>query len=241
MLPFKTPFNTDLTEYITVEFAVNSLSNSDIIKNQRGATLYIEDNSLKISTFSFDEGFLTSTIDTISSDDMICLIYEDYQKISIYINGVFKFNKKISPSGEIEVLSKLKYLRIFEYKLNQDDMLTVMPNRTIQSILLPQPLRKIGNIKDKFYWDEDKGHYCIEQNVSKELEVMASPNIIDLPHLNKKYSLDTYMPTTYLQCVDTTIQPSKLLLESDIVRYKPSALEANTDYTVQFECKEKSN
>ena len=68
-----------------------------------------------------------------------------------------------------------------------------------------------------------------------------TPTIIDLPHLNKKYSLDTYMPTTYLQCVDTTIQPSKLLLESDIVRYKPSALETNTDYTVQFECKEKSN
>ena len=110
-----------------------------------------------------------------------------------------------------------------------------------QSILLPQPLNKIGDIKDKFYWDEDKGHYCIEQNVSKELEVMASPNIIDLPHLNKKYSLDTYIPTTYLQCVDTTIQPSKLLLKSDIVRYKPSALETNTDYTVQFECKEKSD
>ena len=214
-----------------------------------------------------------------------------------------------------------------------------------QSILLPQPLNKIGEIKDKFYWDEDKGHYCIEQNfktkvinnvpyynynecvdvdncikfslfnniieyesvtigyagyeitsnhfvkglywtnipnsiylhnspsygqgkgliliVSKDklkeysfdglnellsrqpLEIIyqskLNPNIIDLPHLNKKYSLDTYMPTTYLQCVDTTIQPSKLLLESDIVRYKPSALETNTDYTVQFECKEKSN
>lgn len=108
-------------------------------------------------------------------------------------------------------------------------------------LLIPQQLNKIGDVADKLYWDEDKGHYCIEQNVTKELEVMASPNIIDLPYLNKKYSLDTYMPTTYLQCVDTTIQPSKLLLVSDIVRYKPSTLEISTDYTVQFECKEKSD
>ena len=225
--------------------------------------------------------------------------------------------------------------------------------QSTQSILLPQPLNKIGDIKDKFYWDDDKGHYCIEQNIykhevtevdswnlalfsdvrpnkymyhvqssiedynklktgvnteiyiasnkftnvppyyngkyaqdidgvefisksliwtnryglmwainSSKLEgsntnyakkylksklpfdmyfVLETPNIIDLPHLNRKYSLDTYMPTTYLQCVDTFIQPSKLLLESDIVRYKPSALETNTDYTVQFECKEKSD
>ena len=117
----------------------------------------------------------------------------------------------------------------------------ISPQYSTQSILLPQPLNKIGEIKDKFYWDEDKGHYCIEQNVSKELEVMASPNIIDLPHLNKKYSLDTYMPTTYLQCVDTTIQPSKLLLESDIVRYKPIFLDKNKEYQVKFDCKQKGN
>ena len=110
-----------------------------------------------------------------------------------------------------------------------------------QSILLPQPLNKIGAIKDKFYWDDDKGHYCIEQNIDENLEVLDTPNIIDLPHLNKKYSLDTYMPTTYLECSNSPVQPSKLLLESDLTRYKPSTLETNTDYTVQFECKEKSN
>ena len=37
---------------------------------------------------------------------------------------------------------------------------------TKQSILLPQPLNKIGDIKDRFYWDENKGHYCIEQNIT---------------------------------------------------------------------------
>ena len=205
---------------------------------------------------------------------------------------------------------------------------------SIQSILLPQPLNKIGDLKDKFYWDENKGHYCIEQNIcsihididmigsgvhkgdtvttlqgqislpkiykqyskgftTSSLQViphatygtlsgntcmlrndymfvfiqeselisidadgirqwfrdndttiyfeLATPQIIDLPHLNKKYSLDTYMPTTYLECTNSPMQPSRLLLESDTVRYKPSSLEADTDYTVQFECKEKSD
>lgn len=214
-----------------------------------------------------------------------------------------------------------------------------------QSILLPQPLNKIGEIKDKFYWDDNKGHYCIEQNILKvtydgssdedwiymyagvwegeltsvfrcenkienlnafayknnikcssfrwkkiqdawnpndgyDTEMITNesdkpvirlnkdklsnvsvdglreylnehpfdlycqltiPDIIDLPHLNKKYSLDTYMPTTYLECTNSPMQPSRLLLESDTVRYKPSALETDTDYTIQFECKEKSD
>lgn len=199
---------------------------------------------------------------------------------------------------------------------------------TTQSILLPQPLNKIGDIKDKFYWDDDKGHYCIEQKFSQEkanglnwiifnqnddfiyfrsnqlsnnfkhsdkglcnkltcyqqyslsamskeglslrgntMDIVLSktrgilsieqlkafindlfviweleiPQIIDLPHLNKKYSLDTYMPTTYLECTNNPMQPSRLLLESDTVRYKPSVLETDTDYTIQFECKEKSD
>lgn len=211
-----------------------------------------------------------------------------------------------------------------------------------QSILLPQPLNKIGEIKDKFYWDDNKGYYCIEENAPKiylhtlnwvytyndnlpedEICFMVSnycqsnnitlpsfnvnimkeiikhnipilnntvndtsqgvdafayhgsgniyfrtkrenlvddspiqylkekgyfviltrptPNIIDLPHYSKKYSLDTYMPTTYLECTNSPMQPSRILLESDTVRYKPSVLVTDTDYTIQFECKEKSD
>ena len=49
------------------------------------------------------------------------------------------------------------------------------------------------------------------------------------------------MPTTHIECTGNPIQPSRLFLESDLTRYKPSTLETNTDYTVQFECKEKSD
>ena len=104
-----------------------------------------------------------------------------------------------------------------------------------QSILLPQPLNKIGEIKDKFYWDDDKGYYCIEQNVSDNLEVLSSPIIIDLPEMNQKFSFDTYLPNTYVDVTNLPLQPYKLQLEDDTVRYK-STIEPNTLYTIQFNC-----
>ena len=110
---------------------------------------------------------------------------------------------------------------------------------THNKLNLPQPLRKIGNIKDKFYWDDDKGHYCIEQNISDTLEVLETPNIIDLPHLNKKYSFDTYLPSTSVNVVNSLLQPYSLLLEADTVRYK-STIEPSTLYTIQFNCLAKS-
>ena len=110
---------------------------------------------------------------------------------------------------------------------------------THNKLNLPQPLRKIGNIKDKFYWDDDKGHYCIEQNISDTLEVLETPNIIDLPHLNKKYSFDTYLPSTSVNVVNSLLQPYSLLLEADTVRYK-STIKPSTLYTIQFNCLAKS-
>ena len=110
---------------------------------------------------------------------------------------------------------------------------------THNKLNLPQPLRKIGNIKDKFYWDDDKGHYCIEQNISDTLEVLETPNIIDLPHLNKKYSFDIYLPNTSVNVVNSLLQPYSLLLEADTVRYK-STIEPSTLYTIQFNCLAKS-
>ena len=68
---------------------------------------------------------------------------------------------------------------------------------------------------------------------------LATPNIIDLPHLNKKYSLDTYLPTTYVECPNSPMESYSLLLEDDTVRYK-STIEPSTLYTIQFNCLAKS-
>ena len=203
---------------------------------------------------------------------------------------------------------------------------------------LPQPLRKVGDVKDRLYWDENKGHYCMEQhfikvvfdgsddedwkehyldgnedksrhcyyplNVSvypkfattdnvvlcdkltwrhahnwgtkgvpiedeflintnefcvfkssistvsefKEwisqnpitlIHPLETPIIIDLPEMNKKFSFDTYLPNTYVDVTNLPLQPYKLQLEDDTVRYK-STIEPSTLYTIQFNCITKS-
>ena len=156
-------------------------------------------------------------------------------------NGYFDFG------GTVSTETTGRFYFAFNFGTYTIESITVVGSKDFiastseQSILLPQPLNKVGDIKDKFYWDEDKGHYCIEQNVNSDLTILDSSNVIDLPHLNTKYSLDTYMPTTYLQCVDTTIQPSRLLLKSDMVKFKPIFLNKNKEYQVKFNCIEKGN
>ena len=107
------------------------------------------------------------------------------------------------------------------------------------SIYLPTPLRKKGNAKDKLYWDDDKGHYCIEKNINDDLQVLETPNIIDLTEMNHKFSFDTYLPNTYVDVTNLPLQPYKLQLEDDTVRYK-STIEPSTLYTIQFNCLAKS-
>lgn len=109
------------------------------------------------------------------------------------------------------------------------------------TIILPQQLSRVGDLKDRLYWDNDKGYYCIEQNISNDCAILERPTIIDLPHLNKKYALDTYVPITYIECLNSPVQPSSILLQSDVVKYKPSILKSDTEYTLQFNCKEKGD
>lgn len=50
------------------------------------------------------------------------------------------------------------------------------------SISLPQSLNKIGDLKDKLYWDRKKGHYCIEQNIGK---MIATPNNVSISQYHR--------------------------------------------------------
>lgn len=51
---------------------------------------------------------------------------------------------------------------------------------TTKSILLPQPLRSVGDIKDRLYWDNEKNKYCIEKNIEylpqTSVKFSATPN-----------------------------------------------------------------
>lgn len=63
------------------------------------------------------------------------------------------------------------------YKVNDYDETYVA---TTKSILLPQPLRSVGDIKDRLYWDNEKNKYCIEKNIEylpqTSVKFSATPN-----------------------------------------------------------------
>jgi hypothetical protein len=82
-------------------------------------------------------------------------------------NGIY-YSQHQKNTCYIRVGLNLSDVDRLNISLNNDKTFpTPVGKSTTQSILLPQPLNKIGEIKDKFYWDEDKGHYCIEENVPK--------------------------------------------------------------------------
>ena len=133
------------------------------------------------------------------------------------------------------------YLFVREECPNAKNWESIICKKTTQSILLPQQLNKTQDVADILYWDADKRHYCIEQKVNSDYTVLDIPLIIDLPYLNEKYFLDAYAPKTCVTCSDLHVKPSKILIETDKPKYKPTKLENNMIYTVQFECKEKSD
>ena len=67
--------------------------------------------------------------------------------------------------------------------------------------------------------------------------MLGIPNIIDLPHLNKKFTFDSYAPSTSIDISNISLKPSKVYLDAPIARYRYIGLQPNTQYNVQFDCK----
>ena len=91
-------------------------------------------------------------------------------------------------------------------------------------VYLPQPLRSIGEYKDKFYWDEGKGKYCIEQWVAipegynetlNESLILETPIIIETD-ITEKINFDTTI--SYIQVItdEYKIQPSNITIEASM-------------------------
>jgi surface protein len=127
-------------------------------------------------------------------------------------------------------------------KLTQNNKITYVKYISDEiSISLPQPLRRIGDVCDRLYWDYDKGCYCIEKNIdideNNELCIIE-PVIIELTDMNKKIKVDVY-ETTKVGFIDTPINPTETIINQDIINYKIEQLESSTEYTIQFNCSAK--
>lgn len=114
------------------------------------------------------------------------------------------------------------------------------------TILLPQQLKGLSGIKDRLFYDYTKNMYVIENKIGDFNNINdLSEAILDVPQIIEtkileKLSLETYSPTTYIS-TNTEIQPSQMIITSKKTMLTPSQLQANKEYTLQFECKEKGD
>ena len=178
---------------------------------------------LDLSNFNLDPSKITDSgfmFQGVNSVKKIKLINCSPEAVSFMMN--YLPTRKDTTKGYIFVRQECQNEKYWENVICQEDTV---------SISLPQPLMH----EDKLYWDDNKKHYCIEQNIKDGLP-LENPNIIDIPNLNEKYFYDIYFPKTNVRCENSTEQPSRILLQSDITRYVPTKLNPSTKYTIQFNC-----
>lgn len=76
---------------------------------------------------------------------------------------------------------------------------------------LDEQLYKVDDICDKLYWDETKGHFCIDKKISPNLEALSTPKVIDLVEKNEPIELYP-KEITKISC-NNEVKPSKIKIK----------------------------
>lgn len=216
---------SSLTDMNLSRWDISSLTNTGNMFNKCSSLKSLDMSNLDMSKVTTSNNMFNAT---------------DLRKIKLLDNPSSTIERIITllPAKKTE---NTGYLFVREEYSNSKKWENIICKETVQSILIPRQLNKVDEVSDRLYWDDDKNYYCIEQNIDDDYTILSEPTIIDLPNLNQKYFLDTYLQTTSLSCSNSPIQPSRIFVETDKLKYKHIALEPNEDYLIQFNCKEKSS
>ena len=79
-------------------------------------------------------------------------------------------------------------------------------------LILPQPLRRVGDVSDRLYWDREKGCYCIEININEDLTIKEESQIIDLSQYVEPILFYQREGTTVKIAENSPIKPKELTL-----------------------------
>ena len=215
---------SSLTDMNLSRWDISSLTNTGNMFNKCSSLKSLDMSNLDMSKVTNSNNMFNAT---------------DLRKIKLLDNPPSTIERIITllPAKKTE---NTGYLFVREEYSNSKKWENIICKETTQHILLPRQLSKIDEISDRLYWDNNKKCYCIDQNIGDDYTILSEPIIIDLPNLNQKYYLDTYVPETGLMCSNSTVKPSKILVETDKLNYKPIALEPNRKYTIQFKCEKVS-
>lgn len=103
----------------------------------------------------------STTYDTKSFEfdlNLKCEVYTDYDFNNLYF-GVDLTDRSGNSNNSNFIHQEVEFYELGYHYMN-------VPYKTdTKSILLPQPLRSVGDIKDRLYWDNENNKYCIEKNI----------------------------------------------------------------------------
>ena len=176
-----------------------------------------------------------SNWDTSSVTDKANITATIFKSQSILLNwSIEEINKHVSINTSYE---STVYVNCDISKLTENSLITYVSWLGDETIIsLPQPLKRVGDICDILYWDEKKGHYCIEVNINEDLTIKETPEIIDLPNLNKMYMMKTYEDITKIGYTNMSLSPIETTISTEGKEYIIENLQPSVEYTLQFNC-----
>ena len=139
-------------------------------------------------------------------------------------------------------------LEISNFMIEENTVATdyVSPQSNKTTILLPQQLKGLSDVKDRLFYDYTKNMYVIENkigdfnNINDLSEAILSvPKIIETKILEKP-TLETYSPKTYISA-NSEVQPSQMSINNKETIFIPKFLYSNKKYTVKFNLAKKGS
>ena len=157
--------------------------------------------------------------------------------------GYIRFFNYFTKGGLSELESAFVFPQLEENAVATD---YVSPQSNKTTILLPQQLRGLSDVKDRLFYDYTKNMYVIENKIGdfnsiNDLSeaILSVPKMIETKAL-EKLSLETYLPKTYIS-TNTEVQPNQMSINNKETIFIPKFLDSNKKYTVKFNLAKKGS
>ena len=158
--------------------------------NKRDTVFRSKEMFLDINLLKRHDILITFNNEITKTDYQLNITFYDKDRnfINKYFDGVIKYKNNHGYIANIDynkIPSNVRYFRFSEYResiypQNSIELLGIraqfcpkniininyIPHRSHkQTILLPCQLMKVGDVKDRLYWDVDEGRYMVEKNI----------------------------------------------------------------------------
>lgn len=191
------------------------------VKGNTIKNLNTTENKTKITSNSFsfeltkENNVFEANVDVIEINEILGNVENDSYVGSLYVNN----------NGDAILDENGNRLYIITMNIEDDKENNKM------NLLLPQPLRKIDTVSDRLYWDYKDECYYIEKNITDNMTILSSPEIIEIPKINKKIKLKI-KGTTVLTF--DNVYPTYVKITNEQTTFNVEELKEETTYSIQF-------